>query len=181
VGSDTGSSRSPEAAALHRLRSTLARIKAELELAEADGASPPLDRLLEDLEEAFSLLSVAEGADAPATKVLIVDDDGRLAEITAKGLRRLGFDARASGSLRGLKAAEIMVLDLGVLDALDEAELEQVRAARPIIVTGAADRQSRALGNSVDASDYLVKPVDLEALRAAINRRSQDFWRKPRP
>jgi len=182
VGSDTGSSRSPEAAALHRLRSTLARIKAELELAEADGASPPVGRLLEDLDEAFSLLSVAEEAeDEPATQVLIVDDDQRLAQITAKGLRRLGFDARASGSLRGLKAAEIMVLDLGVLDALDEAELEQVRAARPIIVTGAADRQSRALGNSVDASDYLVKPVDLDALRAAINRRSQDFWRKPRP
>ena len=173
VGSDTGSSRSPEAVALHRLRSTLARIKAELELAEADGASPPVGRLLEDLEEAFSLLSVAEEADEPATKVLIVDDDGRLAEITAKGLRRLGFDARASGSLRGWQSAEILVLDLGVLDALDEAELEQIRAARPIIVTGAADRASRALAERVNATDYLVKPVDLKELRAALMRRTK--------
>jgi len=173
VGSDTGSSRSPEAAALHRLRSALARIKAELELAEADGAPPPVGRLLQDLEEAFSLLSVAEDAGEPATQVLIVDDDGRLAEITAKGLRRLGFDARASGSLRGLKAAEIMVLDLGVLAALDEAELEEIRAARPIIVTGAADQASSALAERVRATDYLVKPVDLKELRAAIMRRTQ--------
>ena len=63
MGSDTGSSRSPEAAALHRLRSTLARMKAELELAEADGTSPPVERLLEDLDEAFGLLSAAEDAD----------------------------------------------------------------------------------------------------------------------
>jgi len=173
VGSDTGSSRSPEAAALHRLRSTLARIKAELELAEADGTSPPVGRLLEDLEEAFSLLSVAEEAGEPAPQVLIVDDDGRLAEITAKGLRRLGFDARASGSLRGLRAAEVMVLDLGVLDALADAELAEIRAARPIIVTGAADHASRALAERVNATDYLVKPVDLKELRAAILRRTR--------
>jgi len=181
VGSDTGSSRSPEAAALHRLRSTLARIKAELELAEADGASPPVGRLLEDLEEAFALLRVAEEAGEPATQVLIVDDDRRLGEITATRLRRLGFDARASGSLRGLKAAQILVVDLGVLAALDQSDLEDVRAARPIIVTGATDRRSRELADSVDASDYLVKPVDLDALRAAINLRRQDFSPKPRP
>ena len=40
----TGSSpRTELAAALHRLRSTLARLKAELELAEADGTTPPTD------------------------------------------------------------------------------------------------------------------------------------------
>lgn len=173
MGSDTGSSRSPEAAALHRLRSTLARIKAELELAEADDTSPPVGRLLEDLEEAFGLLSAAEEADQPATAVLIVDDDARLADVTARGLRRLGFDARSRPSVGKIKRGEVLIIDLGLLDALDEAGLEAVRAARPIIVTGAADRASRARAESMGASDYLVKPVELDDLSAAIRRRQE--------
>ena len=44
-------------------------------------------------------------------------------------------------------------------------------AARPVIVTGATDPTSRALAASLNASDYIVKPIDLEDLAAAINRR----------
>jgi hypothetical protein len=63
VESDTGSSPRPDVAtALHRLRSTLARLKAELELVEVDGTVPPIERLLADLDEAFALLSAAEEA-----------------------------------------------------------------------------------------------------------------------
>ena len=171
MGLDTDSSRSPEAVALHRLRSTLARMKAELELAEADGTSPPIERLLEDLEEAFGLLSAAEDAGQPAVQVLVVDDDRRLAEVTARGLRRLGFDARASATLGELRPGDVLIVDLGLIDGLEESELELVRAARPIIVTGAADRASRAIGDRMDASDYLLKPVELSELSAAIKRR----------
>src|SRR5487761_1044287 len=156
VGLDTGSSPKTElAATLHRLRSTLARLKAELELAETDGLTPPVDRLLADLDEAFTLLGAAEGATQPVTRVLVTDDDSRLAEITARGLRRLGFDAHASSTLGELRPGEVLIVDLGLLETLDEAQLEDVRAARPIIVTGATDRASRALGDSVDASGYL--------------------------
>jgi CheY-like chemotaxis protein len=176
VGSDTGSSRSPERAeALHRLRSTLARIKAELELAEADGTTPSIERLLEDLDEAFGLLSDAEDAGYPATKVLVVDDDARLAEVTAKGLRRHGFDAHSSASLRRLLPREVLVVDLGMLDGLDEAGLDEVRLARPIIVTGATDSAARAVGERVNASDYQVKPVDLQELSSAIKRRTAEM------
>jgi DNA-binding response OmpR family regulator len=149
-------------------------MKAELELAEADATSPPIERLLEDLEEAFGLLSAAEDAGQHATQVLVVDDDGRLAEITARGLQRLGFDARASSTVGELRPGEVLVVDLGLIDGLDESQIDGVRAARPIIVTGASDRGSRALGDSVGASDYLVKPVDLDALSAAIKRRKQN-------
>jgi DNA-binding response OmpR family regulator len=148
-------------------------MKAELELAEADGTSPPIERLLEDLEEAFGLLSAAEDADQPVTRVLVVDDDSRLAEITARGLRRLGYAARASATLGELRLGEVLIVDLGLIDGLDQSQLEDVRAARPIIVTGATDRASRALGDSVRASDYLVKPVELDQLSAAIKRRKQ--------
>lgn len=172
MASDTGSSPNPELpAALHRLRSTLARLKAELELAETDGAVPPTMRLLEDVREALAHLGAAEDASQRRGSVLVVDDDARLAEITARGLRRLGFDADASSSLRNLRAREVLIFDLSLLEALDAAARQDIRASRPIVVTGATDAGSRALAASLDASDYLVKPIELEELAAAINRR----------
>jgi DNA-binding response OmpR family regulator len=39
------------------------------------------------------------------------------------------------------------------------------------VVTGAADSASRLLATSLEASDYLVKPVELHELVAAISRR----------
>jgi CheY-like chemotaxis protein len=172
VGSGTGSSPRPElAAALHRLRSTLARLKAELELAHLGGVAAPTERLLEDIREALSWLSKVEDAIYPPGAVLVVDDDARLAEITARGLRRLGFDADSSGVLRALRPREVLVLDLSLVAGLDAESHSAVLRGRPIVVTGATDRASRALAESLEASDYLVKPIDLEELAAAINRR----------
>jgi CheY-like chemotaxis protein len=172
VESATGSSRRTElAATLHRLRSTLARLKAELELSEVDGTTPPIDRLLGDLDEAFALLGAVEDASQVLVQVLVVDDDGRLAEITARGLRRLGYEAEASTSLRPLRPREVLVLDLGLLPRLDAAAKKSVRAARPIVVTGATDPESRALAANIEANDYLVKPIELKELAAAIKRR----------
>jgi CheY-like chemotaxis protein len=165
------SPRTELAATLHRLRSTLARLKAELELAEADGTTLPIDRLLADLDEAFALLGTAEAASHDVARVLIVDDDGRLAEITARGLGRLGFEADSTSRLRHLRDGEVLVLDLGMVPSLDAAERKSVRGAKPIIVTGATDQAARALAESLDAFDYLVKPVDLAELAAAIRRR----------
>jgi CheY-like chemotaxis protein len=172
VESATGSSRRPErAATLHRLRSTLARIKAELELAEVDGTPAPVQRLLADLEEAFVLLGAAEAASQSRAEVLVLDDDRRLAEITARGLRRLGYEAESSDELRPLRAQEILVFDLGMLPGLDPSARNSVRTARPIVVTGATDHSSRAVASSLGASDYLVKPIELDELAAAIRRR----------
>ena len=169
----TGSSPKTElAATLHRLRSTLARLKAELELAEADGLAAPVDRLLADLEEAFTLLGAAEGVSQGRTRVLVVVDDLRLAEITARGLRRIGFDAVPGSDVQELREADVLVVDLGLVASLDEASKRTVRAAKPIVVTGATDAAGRALAASLDAIDYLVKPVELDELAAAIRRRT---------
>jgi DNA-binding response OmpR family regulator len=146
-------------------------MKAEIELSEADGTTPPIDRLLADLDEAFALLSTAENVGHGVARVLVVDDDGRLAEITARGLRRLGFEADSSSQVRELSEGEVLVFDLGLFPGLDAAAKKSVRAAKPIVVTGATDAAGRALAASLDASDYLVKPVDLEELAAAIRRR----------
>jgi CheY-like chemotaxis protein len=172
VGSATGLSPRPElAAALHRLRSTLARLKAELELAEVDGTVLPVGRLLADLDEAFALLTTVETATHLLSPVLVLDDDARLAEITARGLARLGYDADSSSALRPLRAHEIVVFDLSLLPGLDAEAREVVRAARPIVVTGATDPASRALAAGLGASDYLIKPIELDELAAAISRR----------
>ncbi|MDQ2943994.1 MAG: response regulator [Candidatus Dormibacteraeota bacterium] len=173
--SATSSSPSPElAAALHRLRSTLARLKAELELAEAGGTAVPVDRLLGDLNEALVILRTVDQVAFGLVSVLVVDDDARLAELTARSLRRLGYDADSAGALRGLRPREVVIFDLGLARGLDESARSALRAARPIVVTGATDPTSRALAASLDANDYLVKPVELEDLVAAINRRMEE-------
>ena len=162
------------AAGLHRLRSTLARLKAELELSEGDGTSPPVDRLLDGLEEAFALLKAVEAASHSIVSVYVLDDDTRLAEITARGLARLGYEAESGIAMRPLGPGEVLVFDLSLLPDLDAEAREAVQAAKPIVVTGATDSGSRALAASLGASDYLVKPIELEELAAAINRRAAE-------
>ena len=163
--------RAEVASALHRLRSTLARLKAELELAELDGKPPPVDRLLDDLQEALALLGALEAATYSAGPVLVVDDDERLGELTARGLRRLGYEAGSRNTLRPLRPGEVVVFDLGMAASLSADDGVALKASRPIVVTGAADTASRALAASLDASEYLLKPVELEDLAAAISRR----------
>ncbi|MGH7760535.1 MAG: hypothetical protein ACREOY_03850 [Candidatus Dormibacteraceae bacterium] len=161
------------AAALHRLRSTLARLKAELELVESDGAESGPSRPLDDLNEALMLLQAVEQAvfGVVPVPVLVVDDDARLAELTARGLRRLGYDADSTNTVRAFRPNEIVVFDLGLAPALDQSARVALKAARPIVVTGATDPGSRAVAANFDASDYLVKPVEVEDLAAAIQRR----------
>lgn len=167
------SSPKPElAAALHRLRSTLARMRAELELAREDGAAPSVTELLEDLGDALGALSSVEAAALAIVSVLVVDDDERLAELTARSLRRLGYEAESSGRLRPLRQGEVVVFDLGASTVLNVDERATLRSARPIIVTGAADPGSKAMAEDFDASAYLIKPVDVEELAAAIKRRA---------
>ncbi len=177
MASDTGSSRSADRArSLHRLRSTLARVKAELELAEVDGTAPPVERLLGDLDEAFMLLAEAEDADGVRrrARVLVIDDDRRLADVTARGLRRLGYEADPTDVVRGARPGEVLVVDLGMLEGLAPDVIAGVRRARPIIVTGASGSAARTLADAVAASAYLVKPVELEQLVAAIERRAAE-------
>jgi DNA-binding response OmpR family regulator len=147
-------------------------MRAELDLAREDGSTPSVDRLLDDLSDSLELLGQVEAAALSVVPVLVVDDDERLAELTARGLRRLGYEAESAGRLRPLRYREVVVFDLGAAAALDVAERSALRSARPIIVTGAADPGSRAMAEDFEASAYLVKPVDLGELAAAIKRRA---------
>ena len=163
---DTSSSSNAKVAAtLHRLRSTLARTKAALELGE------PPERLLGDVQDALDALGEVEAAVLHFVPVLVLDDDKRLGELTARGLRRLGFEAEAAVSMRTLRQDEVVVFDLSLSASLRGDERAALAASRPIVVTGAADAGSRAIADELGASDYLIKPVELTALAAAIQRR----------
>ena len=141
-------------------------------MAEAEGSPPPVDVLLADLQESLELLGDVEAAVLGVVRVLVVDDDVRLGELTARGLRRIGIDAEAAAGMRPLRSHEVVVFDLGVYGSLTDVEREMLCASRPVVVTGAVDSASRALAEDLGASDYLVKPVDSDALAAAINRRT---------
>jgi DNA-binding response OmpR family regulator len=88
----------------------------------------------------------------------------------ARGLRRLGRaeSNTVCGASRGgpgfdLSCCRVLMLPQGT-----------VRAAKPIVLTGATDPASRTIASSLDATDYLVKPVVLEELAAAIKRRAAE-------
>ncbi len=146
-------------------------------MASADQAAPPVDALLRDLGEALEILGNVEAAALGVVRVLVIDDDERLGELTARGLRRLGYEAEAAARPRALRAGEVAVFDRSVLFSLSAEERASLRAARPIVVTGAVDAGSRAAAAHLDASDYLVKPVEMEELAAAINRRKAEGQR----
>lgn len=135
--------------------------------------------MLDDLRDALETLSRVESAALGVVRVLVVDDDERLGELTARGLRRLGFDAESAGGLRSLRPREVVVFDLGLLVKLSRGDRTALRASKPVVMTGAVDAASRALAQDLDASDYLVKPVEPEVLAAAIMRRDAEVTGEP--
>ena len=105
----TGSAAGADAAgllgALHRLRSVLAKLKGELELAELDGVQPGATARAA-IEEALAALSAAEHeALARRQRVLVADDDKRLAVLTARQLSREGFAVSSVSTVDELRDA----------------------------------------------------------------------------
>ena len=126
---------------------------------------------------------VAESSKA----VLVVDDDEAAREILSDLLERLGFSPFVAGDGRaGLEwlanaalPPQAVLLDLR-MPGLDGFEvLEQYRdggGTAPIIVLSAMDEKEvvvRAM--RLGASDYLVKPIEPEELKDAIERVSQPY------
>ena len=112
-------------------------------------------------------------------RLLIVEDEARIAEILTAALQRVGFaidavsrcaDAREALSLTPYDA---VVLDLGLPDGDGLGLLAQVRSARnqlPILVLTARDTvDDRVCGLNAGADDYLVKPFAIAELVARIN------------
>jgi DNA-binding response OmpR family regulator len=121
-------------------------------------------------------------------RILVVDDDPRLAEMVSEYLGEAGFRVTvAAGGRAGLERLarepfEALVLDL-MLPDIDGLEVcRQVRASAsdaaeiPILMlTARGDAMDRVVGLELGADDYLPKPFEprelLARLRALLRRR----------
>ena len=117
-------------------------------------------------------------SDAPATiKVLLVEDDARLAQLTTRYLEGHGVLVTAAadgveGQAEALRRQyDCVVLDL-MLPGRDGIEVcRQIRARSdvPIImVTARGEESDRVLGLEVGADDYVTKPFSPRELLARI-------------
>jgi two-component system response regulator PhoP len=112
-------------------------------------------------------------------RVLLIEDDTRLAAALGKQLRDAGYavDLSADG-IDGLFLGEEYPIDLAIIDlGLPELSgLEVIRRLRkrgrdfPILVlTARSEWQDKVAGLEAGADDYLTKPFHLEELMARIN------------
>jgi DNA-binding response OmpR family regulator len=115
-------------------------------------------------------------------KVLIVEDDPAILANLARLLRLEGFEViTARNGAEGLHAAlehrpHVIVSDLVMPEMDGETLLAALRAqsataATPVIfLTASADRAQRDAKLELGAADYLVKPLDLKDLLAAVRK-----------
>jgi DNA-binding response OmpR family regulator len=115
------------------------------------------------------------------TRVLIAEDEARLASFLEKGLRSSGFTTTVApdGAQAAIMARDedfdLLILDLGLpgKDGLDV--LRELRAAGQrlpvIILTARDDPADRVEGLEAGADDYLAKPFHFEELLARVRVR----------
>jgi len=118
-------------------------------------------------------------------RVLIVEDERRLADAIARGLRREGMavDIAPDGADAIEKARliryDVMVLDRDVPEVHGDAVCTTVRGEKPqtgiIMLTAAGDLEDLVDGLALGADDYLAKPfrfAELVARIRALSRRA---------
>jgi len=115
------------------------------------------------------------------TRILIAEDEPRLAAFLEKGLRAGGFtttvvaDGVEASSLARDEDFDLLILDLG-LPRRDGLEvLREVRAGHNklpvIILTARDDTSDRIAGLEAGADDYIGKPFHFEELVARVRAR----------
>jgi DNA-binding NtrC family response regulator len=115
---------------------------------------------------------------AAAAHVLVVDDDRSIRRTLEKLLVSEGYtvstaaDGRAA--LDGYRAADLVLLDLGLPELDGLAVLENMRdAGAPppvLVITARDDMASTVKAIQLGAYDYLVKPADIDRLKLAVRR-----------
>ncbi len=121
---------------------------------------------------------------AGSPRVLVVEDDGDIADVLRRALGMEGYEVRLAGDGEAaLEEAEVfepdaVVLDLGLpkLDGVEVCRRLRADGDVPILMLTARDAvDSRVDGLDSGADDYLVKPFErtelLARLRALLRRR----------
>jgi DNA-binding response OmpR family regulator len=117
-------------------------------------------------------------------RILLIEDDKRLAEMVSNYLEEAGFSVVAAHtgsaglSLHGREGFDALVLDLMLpdMDGLDVCRKIRSESTTPILMlTARGDAMDRVIGLEMGADDYLPKPFEPRELLArlkAILRRS---------
>jgi two-component system response regulator QseB len=111
-------------------------------------------------------------------RVLLVEDDGMIAEGLRTALRQSGFvvdwmrDGKAAAAALETSDFDLVLLDLGLpqRDGLGVLkDLRQRGNVTPVIIlTARDDVQNRVAGLDAGADDYIVKPFDLDEVNARM-------------
>ena len=111
-------------------------------------------------------------------RVLLVEDEERLASTIARGLRRVGMavdialDGKAALTKTATNSYDVIVLDrnLPIIHGDDVCRklIERHCVARILMLTAAGSIQDRVTGLDLGADYYLPKPFALEELIARI-------------
>ena len=114
-------------------------------------------------------------------RILIAEDEPRIAAFIEKGLRSHGFtttvaaDADSAKNMASSSSFDLMILDLGLpgRDGLDVlAELRGEGENLPVIVlTARDDIQDKVAGFEAGADDYVTKPFRFEELLVRVKAR----------
>jgi DNA-binding response OmpR family regulator len=130
---------------------------------------------------------VQSGARATAPRILVIDDERRILNFVARGLRAEGFAAEVTDDAEeGLRLALEGRFDLVVLDLLmpgtDGGEvLKRLMEARPeqsvIVLSALTDPSSKVQTLELGAADYVPKPFSFEELVARIRVRLREAAR----
>jgi two-component system, OmpR family, response regulator QseB len=123
------------------------------------------------------------------TRILIAEDETRLAAFLEKGLRADGYtttlatDGAAASILARDEDFDLMVLDLGlpIKDGLEVLrDLRNTGQQLPVIIlTARGDPGERVEGLEAGADDYIGKPFHLEELVARVRARLRTDARAP--
>ena len=111
--------------------------------------------------------------------LLLVDDDPEALEWLSELAKAEGFSVAQADSLRAARIhmsrlqPDILLTDLQLPDGKGVdlvADLEQRESTEVVMITGHASVESAVEALRLGATDYMVKPVDVERLKAILRR-----------
>lgn len=112
-------------------------------------------------------------------RLLIVEDDVALRQSLAAKLREAGFTVDEAGTASEAEyfaaefAVQLAIVDLGLPDRSGVELVQRLRAARhsfPVVILTAREHwQDKVNGLNAGADDYVVKPFNVDELKARIN------------
>ncbi len=114
-------------------------------------------------------------------RILIAEDESRIAAFIEKGLRSHGFSTAIAGDAESAtqmalgSAFDLLILDIGLPGKSGFDVLEELRGQgekiQVIILTARDDIQDKVTGFEAGADDYLTKPFRFEELLVRIKAR----------